>query len=424
MRGQVKLFLVDFRLSCRQDMAQPSPQPSLSGNGHDSGEEGDPPSFVCPVQGEHCPCCPRLSNAYRFLRGSYNQLYGWCEDIANHSEQIRTVAQDTANRQVDNEQLISQLRASHSALMMQMSDLCRTVEVNSQLAVSLTTRTRFSQHVARKVLANTSLNFSAMLSTPSTALNRRLVDPTEFTTVSSDQNRSDPTDCSLLELQAVLDALRSHGQVVSRCTPSAYEIDFADSTSVQRLSIHFRNFSAMCDALDIPFQARIKGLYRDRRTRDQIVRVIQIAGAAVFYPPSSSCKILLGCSDLCSTTNATVLALDTPTWHRIDWNRGFVLKNMTSDSSEYRQLRTEIQTSVPDTQGFQLVWERKKPHPSVATPSYTPDAVLGRLEAHIPLVIIRSNKLIATARIALGTPDSPTPALSTLCSSSCRGRFL
>lgn len=372
------------------------------------------------LEPNHCPCFTRLGLAYAALRQNNLDLRERTDALEDRSEQLlqaNNILRQRFNSQADE---VSQIRQSHSALLSQMSSLFRSVELHSEVAVSLTSRTRFSAHVAKNVLRNVSRNFMLLISSRPPALTRPPVQPTEFTTIATEQNTSDVTDCSLLELQAVLAALRARGSVISRCYPSAYDVDFADTRTVRKLSIHFRDYFSMCDALLVPVPQRIKGIYRDRRTRDHNVRTIQLTGAAVFSPPSSTSKVLLGASDLTHSSSATVLLHDEPMWHGVDWDCGFTHDNLSVSSSAFDHLRNELQTTEEESQGFMLSWERKRPQPTVGLSENTADEVLGYLKTSIPVVIVRGAKLIASARRILGTPEFPSQTITRLCNTPSR----
>lgn len=356
-----------------------------------------------------------LLSGYERLRLLYTQLYDWNAFFASETAAIRERNSALSLQVSGQADLIQQLRRSHATVMSQLATLSRTVEINAEIAASFTSRNRFSHHVGRRVLANISVNFTAMLASHSTALCRRPVAATEFTAITTEQNKSEPTDCSPLELQAVLAALRSRDQVLSRCEPSAYDIDFADAATADKLAIHFKDFASMCDCLNVPVPQRAKGLYRERRTRDRNISMIQLIATAVRTPSDSTTKVVIGSSDLSCADSATVLFHDAPVWHTVDWDRGFQLTTEHRDSSSFIELEQQLNASASDVHGFQLFWFRKKAQPTVGLSSLSADAAQGRLEARIPLVLIRGRKLIDSARTHLGSPDSPSSTVSTLC---------
>lgn len=361
-------------------------------------------------------CCDRFSIAFEHLKSSYLRLSDWNEGLSEDMDHLRHENSSLSQQLVALQKHIEELRGSHTDLLSKMTSLSCSVQLHSEMAASRTHRNRFSTILADNVLTDVSLSFVEMISTHSPALTRRITNPTELTTVCMERALSEPSNCTLLEMQAVLDALRSKGALFSRCLPSAYHFDFADTSKVERLAILFPDYCSMCEALAVPVSIRAKGLYREQRRRDQSVRAVQIAGSALFAPPATSSSVLLGRADLNHDIQATILRHDRPVWHNIDWDRGFDLNTFPTNSDGFRQLREQILPSIAASRAFQLVWERKKAQSTIGLSRPTADSVRGRLRALIPLVIIRGKKLISTTHHFLGTPRSPSSVITDLCS--------
>lgn len=315
-----------------------------------------------------------------------------------------------------------ELRASNDAMRRAQVQNSRTIEELTRIVRSSTESSGLCEpRLYLRPLRYASARLNEMSRTPSMFLCRRDVTVVASTSMEEGTQVSQPNDCTLFEFMSMAARLSSDRSVPYQLHPSEHRVRFADPCSEKSLAISFPSYKDLCDAVGLPMQRRVNGLFRERRRQETgEVVAAQVLGCVErtrVTPVGDgverlTSKIFLGSQG--TPDAAAILMHRFAGWFGVDWDTELVVVN---ESEEVQGEKVDSMVKGIDSR-FSVRWTRLKHSFGNIPASSQPDAVLGEIRIHMPLVVLRGQQLIGSVGRILADDQGGGPLKETVCSTA------